>query len=303
MISSRVQIATNGPTFSRTICGVMRVRGWDTTPGGLRGFIDGCLELGVSTFDLADIYGDYECEAIFGRVLAADPALRARLEIVTKCGIMLVSSRRPDNRVHHYDTSRAHIIASAENSLRQLHTDYLDLLLVHRPDPLMDADETAEAFTALHDSGKVRHVGVSNFSPAQFDLLASRLSIPLMTNQIELSVLHMDPLHDGTMDQLQRLRIAPMAWSPLCGSRLFTQTDDRTERVRAVLARVGGELGGAALDQVALAWLHRIPGNVLPVLGTGRLERVRAAVAAEALRMDRQQWFAIWQASAGHEVP
>jgi predicted oxidoreductase len=303
MIASRVQLIPDGPELSRTICGVMRLREWGLSGEGLRSFIAECLDVGVTTFDHADIYGDYQCESIFGAALAAEPGLRSRMELVSKCGIKLVSERFPDHRIHHYDTSYDHIIESAERSLRNLHTDYLDLLLIHRPDPLMDADEVAAALTALRQSGKVRHVGVSNFTPSQFDLLASRLDFPLVTNQIELSVLYMDPLHDGTMDQLQRLRIAPMAWSPLGGARLFTSEQPQAQRVREALAGVAEQVGGAGLDQVALAWLHRIPGNVLPVLGTGQLDRIRAAVAAETLPLDRRQWFAIWEASAGYEVP
>ncbi len=303
MSSARIQVSSDGPTLSRTVCGVMRLRDWGLDTDGLRRFIHACLDLGVTTFDHADIYGDYQCEAIFGQALAAEPGLRDRMEIVTKCGIKLVSDRFPDHRIHHYDTSKNHIIASAERSLRNLHTDVLDVLLIHRPDPLMDADEVAEALTHLRQSGKVRHVGVSNFSPMQYELLASRLSFPLVTNQIELSALHMEPLHDGTMDHLQQIRVAPMAWSPLGGARLFTSDEARMQRVRQALSEVGEQVGGAGLDQVALAWLLRIPGNVLPVLGTGRLERIADAVAAEAITLDRRQWFAIWEASAGHEVP
>lgn len=302
MIASRVQLIPGGPALSRTICGVMRLRSWDMTNEGLRGFIAECLDLGVTTFDHADIYGDYQAEGIFGEALAAEPGLRARMELVSKCGIKLISDHFPDHRIHHYDTSYDHIVASAERSLRLLHTDYLDLLLIHRPDPLMDADEVARALTHLVESGKTRHVGVSNFTPSQFDLLAARLDVPLVTNQVELSVLHMEPLHDGTMDQLQRLRIAPMAWSPLGGARLFSSEQPQAQRVRAVLTEIAAELG-AGLDQVALAWLHRIPGDVLPVLGTGQIERIRAAVAAETIALDRRQWFAVWEASAGHEVP
>ncbi len=167
----------------------------------------------------------------------------------------------------------------------------------------MDADEVAEAFGALRAAGKVRHFGVSNFMPWQFHLLQSRLDYPLVTNQIELSVLALEPLHDGTLDQAQRLRVPPMAWSPLAGGRLFDPYDERAGRVRATLETAGRELGGAAADQVALAWLLRHPARVLPVLGTGRLERVQAATHAEGLALDRQQWFAIWEASAGREVP
>lgn len=303
MTVSRIQMTESGPEFSRLVAGVWRVREWGMDTRGLLDFIHGCLDVGITTFDNADIYGGYTAEGIFGAALAAEPGLRNRLELVTKCGIQLLSPNRPGNRVHHYDTSRDHIIASAENALREMRTDYLDLLLIHRPDPLMDADEVAGAFGVLRAAGKVRAFGVSNFMPWQFHLLQSRLDFPLVTNQIELSALYLDPLHDGTLDQLQRLRVPPMAWSPLAGGRLFDPHDERAARVRAALARAGDELGGAAVDQVALAWLLHHPARVLPVLGTGKIERVRAAADAERLALDRQQWFAVWEASAGREVP
>jgi len=303
MTVSRIQLTGSGPEFSRLVAGVWRLGEWGMDTRALLGFIHGCLDLGITTFDNADIYGGYTCEGLFGAALAAEPGLRDRLELVTKCGIQLVTSSRPGNRVHHYDTGRDHIVAAAENSLRELQTDRLDLLLIHRPDPLLDADEVAEAFGALWAAGKVRHFGVSNFMPWQFHLLQSRLDFPLVTNQIELSVLALDPLHDGTLDQAQRLRVPPMAWSPLAGGRLFDGGDERAGRVRAALEEVGRELGGAAADQVALAWLLRHPARVLPVLGSGKVERIHAAAMAEGLRLDRQQWFAVWEASAGREVP
>ena len=303
MTVSRIQLTEGGPEFSRIVAGLWRVGEWGMDTRGLLDFIHACLDLGITTIDNADIYGGYTQEGILGRALAAEPGLRSRLELVTKCGIQLTTPNRPGNRVHHYDTSRGHIIAAAENSLREMRTDTIDLLLIHRPDPLMDADEVAEAFGALRAAGKVRAFGVSNFMPWQFHLLQSRLDFPLVTNQIELSVLYLDPLHDGTLDQAQRLRVPPMAWSPLAGGRLFDPADERAARVRAVLERIGQELGGAAVDQVALAWLLRHPARVLPVLGTGKTERVRATAAAEGLSLDRQQWFAIWEASAGREVP
>ncbi len=299
---TRIQLTDNGPTFSRIVAGVMRLREWGMDTSAVRAFIAECLDLGITTFDHADIYGSYTCEELFGRALAAEPSLRQRIELVTKCGIQLVSPNRPDTRVHHYDTSRDHIIDSAERSLRNLHTDVLDLLLIHRPDPLMDADEVAEALVALRLAGKIRHAGVSNFTPRQFDLLQSRLDFPLVTNQIEWSVLHLAPLHDGTLDQLQQFRVPPMVWSPVAGGRLFNADDERAYRVRNALEAVGQEVG-ASVDGVALAWLLRHPARVLPVMGTGKIERLREAVMAESITLDRQQWFAVWEASAGREVP
>jgi predicted oxidoreductase len=281
----------------------MRLAEWGLTARELLGLVERCLDLGLTTFDHADIYGGYTCEARFGEALALAPGLRQRMQLVTKCGIKLVSANRPAHQRHIYDTGRAHILASAEASLRQLRVDDLDVLLIHRPDPLMDADEIAEAFASLRQAGKVRHFGVSNFTPDQFELLRERLPFPLVTNQIEASVLRLEPFLDGTLDQAQRLRCAPLAWSPLAGGRLFAGGEPRAERVRAALEEVGRQLGEAALDQVALAWLLRHPARIVPVLGTGKIERLAAAVAALELQLTREQWFAVWTASAGADIP
>jgi predicted oxidoreductase len=183
-----------------------------------------------------------------------------------------------------------------------MQTDHIDLLLIHRPDPLMDADEIAEAFAELKRAGKVLHFGVSNFTPSQFDLIQSRLPFSLVTNQVEFSVMYMDPMHDGIFDQLQRLRVAPMAWSPLGGGDLFTGQSEQAQRLRNKMQEIAAKYD-ADIDQIAIAWILAHPANVLPVLGTGKLDRVRKAVKAESIKLDRQDWFAIWVASKGHGVP
>ena len=296
-------LAPAGPRVSRLVMGLWRVVSWHLSDQELLDLIHVCLDMGITTFDLADIYGDYACEEIFGRALALEPGLRQRIQLVTKCGIKLVSDRRPRHRLKHYDTSLVHILASVEHSLRMLNTDRLDLILIHRPDPLMDAAEVANAFRQLRGSGQVLHFGVSNFSPSQFDLLASRLDFPLVTNQVEISVLEMDVLDDGTVDQCQRMGISPMAWSPLAGGRLFGDGDPQAERVREALVEVGEQLGGATVDQVALAWLLRHPARIVPILGSGKIDRLRRAAGAFEHQLSRQQWFTIWTASKGHEVP
>lgn len=299
----QIQIAQGGPTFSRTVAGVMNLSQWQMSTPELISWIEACLDMGVTTFDHADIYGSYTCESLFGSALAQNPGLRKRMQIVTKCGIALLSPNRPDHWVHHYDTTHDHIMKSVDRSLRNLHTDYLDLLLIHRPDPLMDADSVAAAFNELKASGKVRYFGVSNFLPQHFELLQSRLDFPLVTNQIEFSVLQMQALEDGTLNLCQRRRIAPMVWSPVGGGHLFDGKGEQAVRVRNTLTQIAGDLGGVGLDQVALAWILAHPTQPLPVLGTGKLERIKAALEAESLQLSRQQWFAIWEASAGHEVP
>lgn len=287
---------------SRVIAGIMRLMEWNLSTEELLNWIETVMDMGITTFDHADIYGGYHCEGEFGKALALKPSLRQQMQIVTKCGIMLVKPNRPQNTIHHYDTSYDHIIASAENSLRELQTDYLDLLLIHRPDPLMDADEVARALDALRQAGKVRYCGVSNFMPWQFNLLQSRLSFPLITNQIELSPLYLAPLHDGTLDQCQQLGIVPMIWSPVGGGSLFDPQDSRTARVHEALKALA-ETHNAGIDQVALAWVMMHPTHPAPVIGTGKLERVQAAADAVNVRLTRQEWFTVWEASNGHEVP
>jgi predicted oxidoreductase len=279
--------------------GYWRLMDWNMSPLQLASFIEEHLDLGITTVDHADIYGGYQCEAAFSEALKLVPALRDRMEIVTKCGI--ATTAKPEHALGHYITDSAHIIKSAEQSLVNLATDRIDLLLIHRPDPLMDADEVAEAFLNLHQSGKVRHFGVSNFTPAQFALLQSRLPFTLATNQVEISPVHQPLLLDGTLDQLQQLRIRPMAWSCLGGGRLFN--DDEFQPLRNELETIARELNAESIEQVVYAWILRLPSKPLPIIGSGKIERVRSALAAEELQMTRQQWFRIRKAALGYDVP
>ncbi|MCM7166997.1 aldo/keto reductase [Enterobacter quasiroggenkampii] len=295
----RITLAPQGPEFSRFVMGYWRLMDWNMSPLQLASFIEEHIDLGVTTVDHADIYGGYQCEAAFGEALKLVPALRDRMEIVTKCGI--ATTAKPEHALGHYITDSAHIIKSAEQSLVNLATDRIDLLLIHRPDPLMDADEVAEAFLNLHQSGKVRHFGVSNFTPAQFALLQSRLPFTLATNQVEISPVHQPLLLDGTLDQLQQLRIRPMAWSCLGGGRLFN--DDEFQPLRNELDTIAGELNAESIEQVVYAWILRLPSKPLPIIGSGKIERVRSALAAEELQMTRQQWFRIRKAALGYDVP
>lgn len=295
----RIALAPQGPEFSRFVMGYWRLMDWNMSPRQLVSFIEEHLDLGITTVDHADIYGGYLCEAAFGEAMKLAPALRERMEIVTKCGI--ATTANPDNALGHYITDSDHIIKSAEQSLVNLATDRLDLLLIHRPDPLMDADEVATAFLNLHQSGKVRHFGVSNFTPAQFSLLQSRLPFTLATNQVEISPVHQPLLLDGTLDQLQQLRIRPMAWSCLGGGRLFN--DDAFQPLRDELQTVARELNAESIEQVVYAWIMRLPSQPLPIIGSGKIERVRSAIAAEELQMTRQQWFRIRKAALGYDVP
>ena len=288
------------PLMSRIVAGAWRMSDWRWSPQERLRWIEQCVELGVTTFDHADIYGGYSVEQLFGEALALAPTLRGKLQLVTKCGICLVSPNRPAHHVKHYNTSFEHIVASVENSLRALRTERIELLLIHRPDALLDADVVASAFTHLQLQGKVQHFGVSNFTTAQFDLLQSRF--PLVTNQIELHPLYLAPLTDGTLDQCQQRRIQPMIWSPLAGGRLLTGQTPDVIRVRAALDAVGARHGVSA-GTMAFAWLLRHPSRPIPVAGSRRIQAIREAVAALDVTLDAQDWTEIWAAGSGHEVP
>ncbi|MDJ0684274.1 MAG: aldo/keto reductase [Alphaproteobacteria bacterium] len=298
-------IHPDGPALSRFVWGAWRLAEADyaNDPGAVASVIEELVTLGVTSIDHADIYGGYTCEALFGAAIKARPSLRDAIQIVTKTDIALISPNRPDHLVKHYDTSRDHILASVDRSLANLSVDYIDLLLLHRPDPLMDADETAGALSAVRAAGKVGHIGVSNFTPSQMALLQSRLDSPLVTNQIELSALHLDPLHDGTLDYLQQHRMRPMIWSPLAGADLLTGTSERHKAVRDVMEGMLEETGAETIVQLALAFILRHPSKPLPILGSMKMDRLRSMIAAERITLTRQQWFSIWQASAGREVP
>lgn len=275
---------------------------WGQSPQETLSWIKSCLDIGITTFDHADIYGMYTNEARFGEALKLEPLLRQKIEIVSKCGVCLVSDNRPENRINHYNTTPAHIITSVENSLRNLNTDHLDLLLLHRPDPLMNADATAEALTKLVHEGKINHIGVSNFTPSQVDLLQSRLDLPLVTNQVECSLHHIDPIFDGTFDQAQMNRTSPMLWSPFSGGALFTRDDEQSHRIRSAIEPMQQKYS-ASLSQIALAWLMALPCNPQPVTGTGKIDRIREAADTFRIKLERQDWFTLLVASQGHPVP
>jgi predicted oxidoreductase len=299
----KIKLAADGPAVSRIALGAWRLADSRLDGKEIVDLVRTAMDAGITTIDHADIYGGYECQRLFGEAMGGDSALRDRLQLITKCGIKLVSPRRPENRSHCYDTSRAHILASVETSLRELRTDRFDLLLIHRPDPFMDPDEVAAAFVSLKKEGKVLHFGVSNFSPGQFELLASRLPFPLVTNQVQFSVLCTEPMYDGTFDQCQQRRISPMAWSPMAGGQLLCGNEAAAQRVRKALELVAQEVGAANPEQVALAWILAHPAKIVPVLGTCQASRIPKLAAAETLKLSREQWFEILTASAGHEVP
>ncbi|MFN3824004.1 MAG: aldo/keto reductase family oxidoreductase [Pseudorhodobacter sp.] len=287
-------------SLSRIVYGMWRIGDDENTSRAhIRAKVESCLEQGITTIDQADIYGGYTAEAMLGGVLRETPALRDRIEIVTKCDIVAPVGRHSGARVKHYDTSAAHITASVEASLRDLATDRIDLLLIHRPDPLMDHHETGACLDALVAGGKVRAVGVSNFRPWDFTLLQSAMATPLVTNQIELSLLVHHGFTNGDIAFHQERGLPPMAWSPLGGGRLLAESP---AALRARMDALAVEQG-TDWSAIAVAWLLRHPCRILPVMGTNSLARIARLGEAADVDMDRQTWFELYTLALGHEVP
>lgn len=287
----RLAIHPQGPTFSRIISGAWR---WhNVSQDTVAKLIQTSLDEGITTFDHADIYGDHGNEEIFGNVLKKNPGLRNKMELVTKCGIKFSSTKRPKTWVKHYDTSKEHIIWSVENSLKMLGTDRLEALLIHRPDPLLNPTEVAEAFSQLKQEGKILHVGVSNFTPSQFTMLQSYLSFPLITNQIEISLSRVDSLFNGDLDLLMQHKTSAMAWSPLGGGKLMANEREMFSKASKY---------NASYSQLSLAWLLKHPSAIFPVIGTTKPERITEAAKSLEIKLDRQDWFEMLQWATGSEV-
>ncbi len=293
----RIQI-TDDLSFSRIVYGMWRLGDdSDTSPAHVQAKVEACLAQGLTTLDQADIYGDYGAEALLGAAFKAAPNLRDQVEIVTKCDIVAPIGKFSDKRVKYYDTSRDYILASVDNSLKMMNTDRIDLLLIHRPDPLMDHHETGAALDEVVAAGKVRSVGVSNFRPWDWSLLQSAMKQPLVTNQIEISLLHHKPFTNGDVAFHQQHGQPLMAWSPLGGGSLFQNA--------AVMAKLGEVAQAQGVDEtaVAVAWLLAHPARIMPVMGTNNISRIKALSDALKVEIDRETWFDLYTAALGFEVP
>ncbi|EEX09321.1 oxidoreductase YdhF [Ruegeria lacuscaerulensis ITI-1157] len=285
--------------LSRLVYGMWRLGDdRDTSAAHVAAKIHACLDQGITSFDQADIYGDYGAEAILGNALRANPGLRDRMEIVTKCDIVAPCGRYADAKVKYYDTSRAHILKSVDTSLREMAIDHIDLLLIHRPDPFMDHHETGATLDEVVASGKVRAVGVSNFRPWDWQLLQSAMKTPLVTNQIEISLGAIAPFTNGDLAFHQQHGHPVMAWSPLGGGALMAGNPP----VGVVADEIGAQFG---VDRaaVAVAFLLAHPAGILPVLGTNSLDRIKRISDALKVNLDREAWFRLYEAALGHEVP
>jgi len=295
---NRIDI-TQGLSFSRIIYGMWRLSDDDdTSPAHVQAKIEACLAQGITTLDQADIYGGYAAEEVLGKALKAAPALKDQIEVVTKCDIVAPMGRYADAGVKYYDTSRAHILASVDHSLRLMDIDKIDTLLIHRPDPMMNHHETGAALDEVVASGKVRAVGVSNFKLHDWTLLQSAMKTPLVTNQIELSLTAQQGFTNGDVAYLQERNVPIMAWSPLGGGTMMTGTG----AVQDALSKVAAE-NGVDNSAVAVAWLLAHPAKVLPVMGTNNINRIKALSDALKVTMDRETWFELYTAARGAEVP
>lgn len=283
------------------VAGCMRWGAWGAsfTTAEYRNMIENCLQYGITSFDHADIYGDYTTEAEFGLALKDNPSIRHRLKLITKCGIQMLSPNRLRHSIKSYNTSGSHVIRSVEQSLENFGTDYIDVLLIHRPDPLLDPAEIAETIELLKQQGKVLSFGISNFLPHQADLLVKHTLVEY--NQVEISLLHLNALMDGTLEHCMKHSITPMAWAPL-GGGLFS--DENHPRFRAISATAAelAEKYNTGMNEILLAWIHTHPSGILPVIGTTKLERLLQAKVAAGIRLEREDWFMLYAASTGNEV-
>ncbi len=288
---------------SRLIHGYWRSADWNMSPKEILELIEQTVALGITSFDHADIYGNYSCEKIFGDALSIKKEIRKELQIITKCGIKLHSDKFPERKIKSYDYSTDYIISSVNNSLSNFGTDYIDLLLLHRPAPFFDPEEVAKAFSQLRSSGKVLHFGVSNFTPRQYEMLEAYLDFELVTNQVEISPYCLEHFDNGNMDFFLNEKINPMAWSPLAGGRIFQPQDDRSMRIFNVMKEIERELEVEGIDKVAYCWLLQHPVSILPIVGSGKITHIKSAVEALEVKMSMEQWYKIYIASTGSDLP
>ncbi len=286
-------------TLSSVIAGTMNWGAWDKNLNAaeMAHLIHVCQENLITTFDLADIYGGYTTEATFGEGFKKSKIDRSKIQLITKCGIQYVSEKR-ENRLKHYDYSKKHILWSVENSLKNLNTDYVDVFLLHRPSPLMVADEIAEAVEQLKKDGKILSFGLSNFTPSQTDLIQKKIKVSY--NQIQFSATHFEPMIDGSLDHMELHEITPMAWNPL--GTVFREDTEQTRRLKKLFVRLV-EKYEVGSDLLLLTWLMQHPTKVIPLAGTVNIGRIQQLKKAKEIKMSREDWFEIWTESMGHRVP
>lgn len=293
----KIYLSDSGPKVSPAIYGFWR---WEDTSAtgvaAMEKIINQCLELGINTFDHADVYGGYQCEELFGNAMRQRSFQREDVVLFTKCGVNLPHPNRPDVRISYVDTSAAHIIQSVDNSLLKLGTDYIDIFLLDQLDPLSNLEETALALERLRGSGKIRNIGVANFSVFQHQLLASYLRVPIVTNHIELNLLNTTALDNGQIDYIKQRYMRPLAAAPLAGGRIENGTDEAAVRVHYKLGELSKKYN-ANIESIAVAWIVKL--GALPLIGTTSSQRIQNIVDAFDVELDRQDWYELYHASKG----
>ena len=292
----KIYLSDSGPKVSPAVYGFYRWKGNYVNEDKMEQMMNLCLELDINTFDHGDTYGDYTCEEIFGNVFKKSGIKRESIVLFTKCGINIPHPARPDYRVKHYDTSREHITNSVENSLRNLRTDYIDVFLLNQLDPLSNLEETALTLEKLKDSGKIKNVGVVNFSVFQHQLLSSYLRIPIVTNHIELNLLNTSAFDNGQVDYIKQKYMRPLATSPLAEGKIANSNEKIPLRLRGKLEEFAGKYN-SHFESVAIAWLVKL--GALPLIGTTDELRIRNIAEAFKINLDRQDWYELYAVSRG----
>lgn len=293
----KVYLSDSGPKVSPAIYGFYR---WnadlDNAAGGLENIVNLCLELGINTFDHADVYGSYRCEELFGKAMDRKSFRREDIVLFTKCGERLPDATAPEVRVKHYNTSRSHILKSIDNSLRRLRTDYIDIFLLNHIDNVSNLEETAYTLRQLKEAGKIKNIGVANFSVFQHQLLAAYLNVPIVTNHIELNLLNTAAIDNGQIDYIKQRYMHPLASSPLAAGRIANGTDDKAVRVRSKLQEISRKYE-ADIESIAVAWLVKL--GALPLIGTTNGQRIKNIVRAFNIDLDNQDWYELYNVARG----
>jgi len=292
----RIYLSDSGPKVSPAIYGFYRWNTDEINIHKMESIVHLCLELGINTFDHADIYGGYQCEEMFGDIIKSKRIKREEIVLFTKCGVNLPDPGHPDIRVKYYDTSKEHILRSLESSLRKLRTDYIDIFLLNHLDRLSNLEETALTLQKLKDSGKVKNIGVVNFSVFQHQLLSSYLRTPIVTNHIELNLLNTSALENGQVDYIKQRYMRPLATAPLAEGRIAHGTDETAVRVRKKLEELAPKYG-ADIESIAVGWLVKL--GALPLIGTTNEQRIKNVAKAFLINLERQDWYELYAASRG----
>jgi predicted oxidoreductase len=304
MSVKKVKLSGHGPELSEIAFGTWRILDDKPVPtaGDLARRLETCLELGITTIDTAEIYGRFTVEDAVGQALATSTDFKSAFEIVTKFGIDVPSPAKPSAKLPHYNATAANMVLCAEKSLKKLGVEAIDLFLVHRPDWLTPAEETARGLDQLITQGKIKHAGVSNYTWHQFELLSSCVRQPLVTNQVEVNLLNMNAFYDGTLAQCEQRKIRPMAWSVLGGGKLFNDSE-AAGRIGAVFEEMRSRYDGAGDDALATAWVMAHPSRPIAITGSNQPARIISQARAAEIQMDRQDWYALWTAAQGRSIP